>query len=197
MNDSGDRYITTAEVIDKALDKGIKTGIKDFVFASCTGKTAEIFLQRIFATKNKSIYKRENKNTINLVCVTHQVGFFEANKDEMPKALRTELTNQGVNLLTATHLFAGVDRALRFQFQGVYPAEIVAATLRMFGQGLKVCVEISVMAVDAGLIKSGEDIIAVGGTGSGADTAVIINPSHSQHIFKTKIKEIICKPFEF
>jgi uncharacterized protein len=96
--------------------------------------------------------------------------------------------------LTTTHLLSGVDRALRNKFEGIYPAEIIASTLRMFGQGLKVCVEISVMALDAGLIPYGEEIITVGGTGRGADTAAVIVPAHSIKFFDTKIKEIICMP---
>jgi len=64
----------------------------------------------------------------------------------------------------------------------------------MLGQGVKVCVEISVMALDAGLIPYGEPVIAVGGTGRGADTAVIIKPAHAKDILSTRIQEIICKP---
>jgi hypothetical protein len=64
----------------------------------------------------------------------------------------------------------------------------------MFGQGVKVCVEIATMALDAGMIPYGEDVIAVGGTGTGADTAVILRPSHAASIFDTWISEILCKP---
>ncbi len=64
----------------------------------------------------------------------------------------------------------------------------------MLSNGTKVCVEVSVMALDAGLIPYGEPIIAIGGTGKGSDTAVIITPSHASSIFETKIHEIICKP---
>lgn len=52
-------------------------------------------------------------------------------------------------------------------FHGVYPVEIIAAALRMFGQGTKVCVEVATMAADAGMIPSGEPVIVVGGTGPG------------------------------
>ena len=52
------------------------------------------------------------------------------------------------------------------------------------------------MAADAGLVQVGKDIIALGGTGIGADTSVIINPQHSQNFFKTKIREVIDKPFD-
>jgi hypothetical protein len=52
------------------------------------------------------------------------------------------------------------------------------------------------MALDAGMIPYGEEVIAVGGTGRGADTAVIIKPAHANNILDTWISEIICKPKE-
>lgn len=99
--------------------------------------------------------------------------------------------------MTTTHLMAGIDRACRNKFGGIYPSEIAANTLRMLGQGLKVCVEIGCMALDGGMIPHGMDILSVGGTGQGLDTAVVLLPAHSQNFFDTKVKEIICKPREF
>ena len=139
-------------------------------------------ISRIFELKNLSI---------------NFSGFFQPNQDEMSVEMRKKLEESGLKILTNTHLLGGVDRALRLKFEGVYPSEIVSTTLRMFGQGIKVCVEISVMAADAGLAKAGEDLIVIGGTGKGADTAAVINPSHSQNFFDTKIREVICKPYNF
>jgi len=84
-----------------------------------------------------------------------------------------------------------------FRSQGIYPAEIIASALRLFGQGTKVAIEIAVMALDAGLIPYGVDVIAIAGSNEGADTALIIRPAHSQNFFSTKVKEIVCKPREF
>ena len=70
----------------------------------------------------------------------------------------------------------------------------MAFTLRMLSQGVKVCVEIAIMALDADLIPLGDRIIAIGGTGNGADTATILTPSHAASVFETKIHEILCKP---
>lgn len=130
----------------------------------------------------------------NLVCVTHQVGFAGPGVDEMEAAVREELLQQGVKILTTTHLLAGVDRAIRFKFGGVYPAEIMAQTLRIFGQGVKVATEIAVMALDAGLIPYGQEVIAIGGTAEGADAAIVVLPAHSNRFFDTEIREIICMP---
>ena len=112
----------------------------------------------------------------------------------MPESDRKELLEQGVKILTTTHVLAGGDRACRNKFGGIYPAEIIASALRMLGQGVKVCVEISIMALDAGLIPYGQRIVAVGGTHSGADTAAVILPAHSNSVFDLKVEEILCKP---
>jgi hypothetical protein len=114
----------------------------------------------------------------------------------MPADIRKRLQEKGVKILTTTHLLAGVDRSLRVKWGGVYPAEIIAQTLRILGQGVKVCVEVACMALDAGLVPYGEEIIAVGGTSTGADTAIVIVPAHSNQFFDTKVKEILCKPRE-
>ena len=128
------------------------------------------------------------------VCVTLHVGFRGPGIDDMPQSDRKYLLDQGVTVLTTTHVLAGVDRACRNKFGGIYPAEIMASALRMLGQGVKVCVEISIMALDAGLIPYGTRIVAVGGTGSGADTAAVIMPAPASNVFDLKVEEILCKP---
>ena len=72
--------------------------------------------------------------------------------------------------------------------------EIIAQTLKRFGEGLKVAVEVSLMAADAGLIPSHREIISCGGTGHGLDTAIVLRPTHAQSFFDLEILEIICKP---
>jgi hypothetical protein len=100
----------------------------------------------------------------------------------------------GMKVLTTTHVFANIERAASNQFGGIYVGGITSATLRMLGQGVKVATEIAIMALDGGMIPFGEDVISIGGSGRGADTAIVICPAHSQDFFKTEIREIICKP---
>lgn len=175
----------TSKTTSLAVKRAQETGIEDFVVASNTGNTV-LELMRHLEGMEHSVQR--------VVCVTHQVGFKNPGEDEMGAEMREKLQSAGVKILTTTHLFAGVDRAFRLQFGGLYPAEIVAMSLRMLGQGVKVGAEIAVMALDAGLIPYGKDIISIGGTGRGADTALIIRPDHASTLFKTQIKEIICKP---
>jgi hypothetical protein len=72
--------------------------------------------------------------------------------------------------------------------------EIIADTLRIFGQGMKVVCEISMMAADSGLVRTDEDVIAIAGSSRGADTAVVLNPVNTHNFFDLKIREILCKP---
>lgn len=165
----------TAKLAIKAANE---KGINYIVVASCSGKTAKLF---------KDCCKK-------VVVVTHVNGFEKPGENEMDFATMEELKQMGFSIYTGTHVLSGAERGISKKFGGAYPVEIMAHTLRMLGQGVKVAVEVSVMALDAGLIPYGEDIIAIGGTKGGADTAVIIRPSHASSIFNTKIKEIICKP---
>jgi len=175
----------TEAAVMLALEKAAGRGIKYVVAASSTGRTAELLLE-----KNEAF-------RLNLVCVTYHAGFQEPGKNLLSPEIKDKLERAGVPVLCTTHLLAGVDRACRFQFGGIYPAEIIANALRILGQGIKVCVEISCMALDAGLIPFGEEIVAIAGSSRGADTAVVIVPAHSNKFFETKVKEIICKPREF
>lgn len=134
------------------------------------------------------------KKGVPIVCVTHMVGFGKPGEDEMPREVRQDLKTKGVEVLTTTHVLAGVDRSLRLRFGGIEPPEIIANALRMLGQGTKVCVEIAIMAVDAGLIAHNKPCVAVGGTGQGADTALVITPAHSNQVFDLKVHEVLAKP---
>lgn len=169
----------TQKTVDLALKTARERGIKHIIVASNSGDTAKQF---------------KNDDGISIICVTHVNGFKEPGENEMSTVTRKELDDLGIKVLTTTHVLSGAERGVSKKFGGVYPVEIIAHTLRMFGQGVKVCVEVAVMALDAGLIPYGEQVIAVGGTGRGADTAVILKPSHASSIFETRIEEIICKP---
>ncbi len=168
----------TGKTAQLALKRARELNIEHIVVASNTGYTAGFFTQ----------------SDLNIVCVTHHVGFREPGTDEMTAETRKKLKMQDFKILTTTHLLGNVERAVTGQFGGLYPGGLISQTLRMLSQGVKVAVEIAVMALDAGLIPYGEPVIAVGGTGRGADTALVIKPSHAKSIFDTQILEIICKP---
>ncbi len=164
-----------------AIKWAAEKGIKHIVVASNTGYTARYLVGKIPG----------------LTVVTHEVGFREPGDDEMSRDERDYLAAQGAKVVTATHLFGGVDRAASTKFGGVYTGGLIAHTLRTFGQGTKVCLEIASMALDAGAIPWGEDVIAIGGTARGADTAMVIRPAHAKEFFSTQVREVICKPLNW
>lgn len=168
----------TEKVVELAIKAARENNIGHIVVASNTGATARLFLEK----------------GIDITCVTHAYGFGLPGTNEMNIKDREELAAKGMKVLTATHVLSGAERCFSAKFGGINPVEIMANSLRMLGQGIKVCVEISVMALDSGMIPYGESIIAVAGTGRGADAAVIIKPAHAKDILSTRIQEIICKP---
>ncbi len=168
----------TEETVRLVLKRAEELGIDHIVIASNTGFSVRPFLG----------HGRK------LVCVTHHVGFREPGHDEMGAAVRQELKEKGVEILTTTHLFGNIERAVTGRQGGLYTGGIVSETLRLFSQGVKVAVEIAVMALDAGLIPYGKPVISVGGTSSGADAAIVIKPSHAKTFFDTEVQELLCKP---
>jgi hypothetical protein len=74
------------------------------------------------------------------------------------------------------------------------PGDIISQTLSVLCRGMKVAAEITIMAADSGLVRTDEEVLAIAGSGRGADTAVVVQPANSQRFFDLKIKEIICKP---
>ena len=105
------------------------------------------------------------------------------------------LKQKDVPLVITSHALSGVERGLSNKMSGIYPAEIIAHALRMLGQGVKVCVECGIMALDCGAIPYGEAIVAVGGTGSGADTSCVLTPAGANAVLECKVHEILCKPY--
>lgn len=87
-----------------------------------------------------------------------------------------------------------IDTAITEKFGGLPPTELIARTLYLFSQVIKVAVEIAVMAADAGHLSDKEEIIAIAGTNTGADTAVVLRPAYSHNFFNLKIREVIAKP---
>jgi uncharacterized protein len=178
FTESGDA--TTEKTLDVAKRRAEELGIKTIVVASTSGETG------LKAVKAFANYK--------VVVVTHAAGFQAPDGQELTEQNRAKILDNGGLVLTATHAFGGVGRAVRRRFNTYQVDEIMAQTLRVFGQGTKVACEIALMAADAGLIRTDEEVISIGGTASGADTALVVKPAHTHDFFELKVKEILCKP---
>jgi hypothetical protein len=174
----------TEKTLELALDEAAKRQTA-LVVATTTGQTA---LAALAAAAQRGMEG-------SLVIVSHAYGTRAPGKNAMSEDIRAQLLQAGAKVVTAAHALSGVERGLSSKLQGVYPAEIMAHTLRMLSQGVKVVVEIAVMALDAGAIPYGVPVVAVGGTGGGADTAALIAPAHAQDVLSTKLHELYCKPY--
>ena len=114
---------------------------------------------------------------------------------EFSPSYRKTMDQAGIKLVCGTHaLTGGVDRALRAKFEGFPPSAIIAETLYLFSQGMKVCVEIIAMAADAGLLPEAAEVIACAGTGHGADTAIVATSAASANLFDLDIHRILAMP---
>jgi len=174
----------TRDVFDAVSQRAAHLGIHTVLVATCSGQTA--------------LMAREQLDPdIQIIAVTHYTGFARPDYQEMPDEMRRALEAKGVRVLTCQHAFGGVGRGIRRALSTYQTEEIMAYTLRMFGQGTKVAVELVLMAADAGLVRTDEDVISIGGTARGADTALVLRPANSSDIFNLKVREIICKPSEF
>jgi hypothetical protein len=170
----------TERVFQIAKTRAEQLRIQSIVVATTTGRTG--------------VRASEACGGYNLVVVTHSAGFKEPNGQELTDENRQAMQANGAHLLTCQHAFGGVGRAVRKKLQTYELEEIIAYTLRIFGEGMKVACEITLMAADAGLIRAGEPTIAIGGTGRGADTAIVVLPANAQTFFDLRVIEVLCKP---
>ncbi|MBW1984194.1 MAG: hypothetical protein JRI53_05700 [Deltaproteobacteria bacterium] len=174
--------VNTEETLKMAYSRGKALGLDEVVVASTKGDTGYAALE---------IFKG-----FKVVVVTYHCGFKEPFKNEMSEDVKQDLENKNARIVAATHALSGVERSIAKKYSGSYPALLIADTLRLFGQGTKVAIEISIMAADSGDL-SGNDIVSIGGSGRGADAALIIKPANQSDLFDMQIREIICKPRVF
>jgi hypothetical protein len=164
----------TLEVLRLVEERAQARGISKIVLASTRGDTARAAVDAFDRTE------------LRLVVVPHQFGF--GSQQRFPQQLVTELEKRGHRVHFGTMLFHTED------LYGVRTPRLMATLLRTFCQGIKVCVEIILMACDGGLIEAGEKVIAVAGTGAGADTAIVATSAPSTRLTELRVHEIICKP---
>jgi hypothetical protein len=187
----------TEETLKIARDAAKERGIDTVLISSTTGWTALEAL-KVFGGSD-----------LKLIFVTHQTGYREPGVQLMPPETQQELEKAGAIVYTGTDvLTGGVEVGMGRQRppksspqEGRLPSivppvsTIVANTLRLFSQGVKVCAEIAMMATDAGLVPTGEPIISVAGSHAGSDTAMVLSPATSNRIRDMKLHEILAKPY--
>lgn len=164
----------TAEALRLANRRAEELGIKTVVIASNEGATA---------ARAAKLFKG-----CRVIGVSRHAGYSEPNVQELKPEYRKLVESAGGAILVSTHAFGGVGRSIRLHLNTYQAEEIIAETLRLFGQGIKVVCEISLMAADAGLVRTDQEVIAIAGTGRGADTAVVIQPANAGNFSNSGLK---------
>lgn len=175
----------TKDAIQIAGERARELGIRYLIVPSTSGETAKIAAEEVRGTD------------ISLIIVSHVVGFSKPGVWEFDSALADQLRQQGVRIITGTHVLSGLERAFSSspKVGGGSRSEAVAEALRrVIAVGLKVAVECTLIAADQGAIPVTEEIIALGGTASGVDTVCVIRPSHTSRFFDLQVREIVAMP---
>lgn len=170
----------TARTLQLAAERADQLSINTILVATTFGESGKLAAQ-VFKGKN-------------VIVVSHAFGFKGPNTQELSPDNRAAIEASGGTILTCQHAFGGVNRAIRKQLDTAAPDDIIANTLRIFGEGMKVVAEIAMMAADAGLVQVGEPALCIAGTGHGADLAAVVLPANTYAFFDLKILEVICRP---
>ena len=175
----------TADAARFAVERAKELGLATIVVASSTGKTAQVFFDAMKGTG------------LSLVVVTHVMGFSKPGEWEFSETIAQDLRKQGVKIVTGTHALSGLERALSRspKVGGASRTEAIAEALRrIVAVGLKVAVECVLIAADQRSVGIESEVVAVGGTGSGADTVCVIRPAYTASFFDLQVREIVAMP---
>ncbi|HOB18245.1 MAG TPA: pyruvate kinase alpha/beta domain-containing protein [Candidatus Methanoculleus thermohydrogenotrophicum] len=177
--------VNTSDAARFAVERARELGIKKIVVASTSGRTALAFRDAMEGTD------------LELVVVTHVVGFSKPGEWEFEEEAAAILRAEGAKIITGTHALSGLERAVTrsSKLGGSSRTEAIAEALRrVVAVGLKVAVECVLIAADQGAISIDEEVVAVGGTASGADTVCVIRPAHTATFFDLQVREIVAMP---
>ncbi|NTU60486.1 MAG: hypothetical protein HGA98_05460 [Deltaproteobacteria bacterium] len=173
----------TEALLAHASRRARELGLRKVVVATSSGETARRALAFFPAPD------------FQVVAVSGVTGFEEADVQELSDEARAGLEAAGAKVVTAAHAFGGVGRGIRNKLKTYQVDEIMAHTLRLFGQGTKVALEVSYMACDRGWVRTDEDVLAIAGSESGADTALVLRPANSHRCLDAVVREVVAKPW--
>jgi hypothetical protein len=119
----------TQETLKLRKERAEERGIKKIIVASATGETG---------VKASEVFKGYN-----LLVVTYVTGFRRPNVQEILPKNRSIIERNGGKILTASHAFGTLGRAVYKKFGAIQVDGTIANVLRLFGQGVKVACEIT------------------------------------------------------
>jgi hypothetical protein len=172
----------TEATLQIAQERALALGIAQVVVASSHGYTARK-AHALLAPKGIQVIAVT-------ICHGHKSKGWTMSTDTV-----AELQELGILVHTGTHaLGSSVGAAFSEKYGGRAPEEFVRDTLYRFSQGMKVAVECVLMAADAGLLDMDQEVIGIGGSGDGADTAIVCKPAYPRTFHELEIREVLAKP---
>ncbi len=183
----------SGQVVEAVLRRLEEGDLKAVVVASTTGYTAGLFADAL-----------AGRPGVTLISVGEAplAGEWDS-KNKYPflaPETRQELERRGVIVADRVPYLLHSSVLDTSPWKAPSAEEIVRETLYAFGQGLKVAVEVVLIAVASGFLAPYQDVIAVGGTGRGADTAIVVRATFPNHVLsqdharRLRIHEVLCKP---
>jgi len=183
--------INTEETLKLAIRRAHELNIKKLVVASETGLSA---LKAAEMLQNSGI---------NLTVVTSAAGTRIENtiigdlRIGIPdRKIWDQLEKKGAEIVRATDPLYNIGAALEHKSIPTL-ATLIRLCLKMISSGTAVCVTATLMATDNGVLREGEEVIAIAGSWIGLDTALVVRATNSVNLLKAgsmQIREIICKP---
>jgi len=172
----------TSETVKAAKKAALGLGLKHVVVASGSGTTGVKVAEEFKGSGAK------------VVVVTEYAGSVEFSEEN-----RKKLEKLNATVVTSMHAFLSPAESIsKIYANHCSENTIIKNVLTKFSQGTKVATEIVMMATDAGAIPDGEEVVAMAGTGEGADTAIIVKSCHADSFFDKEkgmeFREIIALP---
>ncbi|MDH5439627.1 MAG: hypothetical protein OEY31_03390 [Candidatus Bathyarchaeota archaeon] len=179
----------TDDVIEAVKKRLSTTGIKHVVVASTRGKTAVKFAKAL-------------GNQVGLICVSEPQYIREWGSEWpiMDPAYKKRLEELGVTVLHKAPYVFHSSVLEDSKWSQVTPETLMREVFYTMGQGFKVAVEVVLTAVACGVLEPYQDVIGVGGTSRGADTALVLRATYPATVLskdsskRLEIREIIAMP---
>ncbi len=184
--------VNTEHVIKVAVQRALEVGASALIVASETGRSA---LKVAKTLKSLS-------TDLKLVVVTHPPSETWGPLGKIPIGLRHPrnvkalkcLESLGAIIVQGTRPLAPPSRSVGWEQP--LPEVIIDKVLSIFGQGIKIAIEASLMATDAGAVNRGDIVVSLGGTFKGLDAAIVAKTTYSYYFLKEyELLEIIAKPY--
>jgi hypothetical protein len=181
----------TERVVAAVVDRLAAGDLDTVVVASTTGYTALTFSEAL-----------AGRSDVTLISVgeTPLIKEWGAEWPVLETETKLELERRGIIVADRIPYLMHSSVLDYSKWKAPIPEEVLRETLYAFGQGMKVAVECVLIAVACGFLEPFQDVIAVGGTSRGADTAIVMRATYPNHVFSTddakrlKIRELLCKP---